>query len=703
MHVGVAAPSRGLRERAGRWYRARRRSGHPAPKHERAHRVLILSAEVGEGHAAAARALAEQLEMSPEPTEVTIVDGLAAMGRPLQMVVEDGYRVQLRIAPWTYSFVYWLLDHLRPVRWISRRLLYLVGSRRLARCIRSHQPDVVVSTYPVVTVVLGRLRRMGAVRCPTVATITDLTGLFFWAQPGIDTHLVCYDESVPAVEEIAGRGSAQVVAPLISAEFLAPRCPMESRRALGLPQEGRMVVVSGGGWGVGDIRGAVRELCCVEEISSIVCLAGRNAELGKDLRASFAHEDRVHVYGFTRRMPELLAAADVLVHSTGGVTCLEAKATQVPVVSYGLPVGHASLNTRAMADLQLLRLANDVDELRELVQASFPEESHSSDQSERARHDGIAAQPNPDASRSPAPQPPAAVQKARPIWESAASVVLDPPWRVSVIPAWRVRAASLMTQAVFLLAGATALMSTDEINAIASVILRVHPLTHIRTDSPEVGVVVRTTPAALMPLATELAGRGIHVSFADGVTPSSAVVAQLRALDDQLVPGVPESRGLLRWVSTDSTLQAQARALGLRRHFYFLPPTKGLILGQIVEARTAGDTPIAGAERLSASGLPHGGVRAGDVFVVSASGSATAASGIVRIVSWLGSDGLAAAPLSALSSSRSISANSNGDLASAAAAATSTASEIASGSPLAGVDVNFSPNRAGASATGTTV
>ncbi len=84
-------------------------------------------------------------------------------------------------------------------------------------------------------------------------------------------------------------------------------------------------------------------------------------------------QPRVRVYGFTDKMPQLLAAADVLVHSTGGVTCLEAKAAGTPVVSYGLPVGHARLNTRAMATLDLLRLANNTDELREHVQASFAE------------------------------------------------------------------------------------------------------------------------------------------------------------------------------------------------------------------------------------------------------------------------------------------------------------------------------------------
>ncbi|MGH2865263.1 MAG: hypothetical protein ACRDJX_08450, partial [Solirubrobacteraceae bacterium] len=95
--------------------------------------MLILSADVGEGHAAAARALAGQLEASQRPAEVTVIDGLAAMGPLLRPVVEDGYRVQLRFFPWTYTVVYWLLESVAPIRVLARKLLCLFGSRPLAR------------------------------------------------------------------------------------------------------------------------------------------------------------------------------------------------------------------------------------------------------------------------------------------------------------------------------------------------------------------------------------------------------------------------------------------------------------------------------------------------------------------------------------------------------------------------------------------
>ena len=663
---------------------SRRANGPNDPR-----RVLILSADVGEGHAAAARALSRQIEDSGQPSEVIVIDGLAAMGRLLQPVVEDGYRVQLKFMPWTYTVVYWLLERVAPIRWAARRLLCLFGSRPLARAIASHDPDVVVSTYPAVTVVLARLRRTGAVQCPAVATITDLTGLFFWAQPGIDMHLVMYGESMSPVERIAGRGSAQLVSPLISSEFLKPRCPVQSRRALGLPDEGRMVVVSGGGWGVGDVTGAVQELLGMPEVSSIVCLAGRNEQLRERLSSGFADRERVHVYGFTEEMPQLLAAADVLVHSTGGVTCLEAKAAGTPVVSYGLPVGHARLNTRAMADLNLLRLADDTSELREHVLAAFAEASPAVPLVEQAVPQA-ASVVHADLG---APQ------------VEAADLVLDAPRRVIPIPLWRLRLAAFVTPLVLVLGMGMWTMSTDEVTVLAAKILHVRPLTQVKTDQPDVSVIVRV-PVRSQPLvAAELAGRSIHVSFADeGKVPAPATIARVRALGDELLPAIADSGPLLRWVKARGTLRAQERALGLRHHFYFLQPRGGLTVGQLLLARTTGAKPVSGALRLSAtSALPQRPARAGEVLVVTLDGSSASVAGLERIVSALGSDELGVEPLSWLIGSPPIKASSSGDRTSTAAPVTSSASESPSGMPSSGVSEKRSPNSSGASVTGTIV
>ncbi len=680
-------------------------------------RVLILSADVGEGHAAAARALAEQIEGSPEQAEVTIIDGLAAMGRLLRPVVEDGYRVQLRFMPWTYTLVYWLLEHVAPIRFSARRMLWLLGSRPLARCIAEHDPDVIVSTYPAVTVVLARLRRTKVVDCPTVATITDLTGLFFWAQPGIDMHLVMYGQSLSSVERIAGQGSVRLVRPLISADFLGPRCPLQARRALGLPEQGRMVVVSGGGWGVGDIQGAVGELARMEEVSSIVCLAGRNEQLESKLRDAFAREPRVTVYGFTDRMPQLLAAADVLVHSTGGVTCLEAKAAGTPVVSYGLPVGHARLNTRAMATLELLKLANNVEELREHVRASFAETGDDSEvgaPTEDSLQELLVSDGRRPRTRADGRPAVGLTTVATHAEEETAAVdlVLGAPRRVRSIPLWRLRLVAFATPFVLLLSVGAWTMSTDEVTALASALLRVHPLTRIKTDQPDVGLIVRAPANEITLVAAELAGRGIHASFTDdGVVPSRATIFGLHSLYDELLPEVGPGRSLLRWVRTRGKLRSQAHALGLRHHFYFLQPRTGLTVGQLVLARTADATPVQGAQRLSVPGaLPQRGTRAGEVLVVTIDGSSSSVVWVEHVVSWLDSERLGAEPLAWLTRSPSAAGAptskrsvSRGERARSAAPRTSSASEQLSGTPPKGVALKLSPSSSGASTTGTIV
>ncbi len=695
----------------------------PVSDPARPRRVLILSADVGEGHAAAARALADQIDDSPEQAEVTIIDGLAAMGRVLRPVVEDGYRVQLRLMPWTYTLVYWLLEHVAPIRWLARRLLWLLGSRPLARCIAEHDPDVIVSTYPAVTVVLSRLRRTKVVSCPTVATITDLTGLFFWAQPGIDMHLVMYGESMQSVERIAGEGSVRLVRPLISADFLGPRCPLAARRVLGLPEQGRVVVVSGGGWGVGDIEGAVCELRKLREVSSIVCLAGRDEELRDKLSEDFASEPRVHVYGFTDKMPQLLAAADVLVHSTGGVTCLEAKAAGTPVVSYGLPVGHARLNTRAMATLDLLRLANNTDELREHVRASFAEAgANDSDPAHRSAHppaDGSLEELLVSDGRSPRvraegrtgvglttlvshTEPGARAAHEEP---AAVDLVLSAPRRVRSIPLWRLRLVVFATPFLLLLTVFTWTLSTDEVTALANVLLRVHPLTHVSTDQHDVGMIVHAPANDVALVASELAGRDIHATFTDdGVVPTHATILELHSLGDQMLPEVVPGSALFRWLLTRHTLRSQAHALGLSHKFYFLQPAGGLTVGQLLLARTTDAIPVKGSLRLNATGaLPQGRTRAGDVLVVTVDGSASSVRGVERIVSSLGGEGLGAEPLSWLIGSPPISANSSGERTSTTAPTISSTSERASGTPPSGVSWKRSPNSTGASATGTIV
>jgi UDP-N-acetylglucosamine:LPS N-acetylglucosamine transferase len=132
-----------------------------------------------------------------------------------------------------------------------------------------------------------------------------------------------------------------------------------------------VVLVSGGGWGVGDVEGAVEESLLLEGVSAIVCLCGRNERLREHLAARFADEPRVRVEGFTEEMAEWLAAADALVHSTGGLTVLEALMRGCPAISYGWGRGHVRLNNRAFAEFGLAAVVERRSGLRPALERAF--------------------------------------------------------------------------------------------------------------------------------------------------------------------------------------------------------------------------------------------------------------------------------------------------------------------------------------------
>ena len=324
----------------------------------------MLTAPIGEGHIAAARALADDITRTHEGAEVVVCDALPALRRPVRWLLRDAYRWQLRAAPWLFGGLFAALRRSRALRSLARAGLSLAASRGLLRLLAAHPADVIVSTWPPATTVLGCLRLRGKVRVPICATITDFAGLELWADPGVDLHLVMHDRLVADVERIAGRGSARAVPPLVASRFLTPRSATDARLALDLPADGTIVVVSGGGWAVGDLEGAVEAALELEDGVWVICLAGRDEACRVRLDRKYAHEPRVTVLGFTDSMSDLLAAADVLVHSTGGVTCLEALARGCPIVAYGAPAGHAPLLAREMAALGLVAHATSAAELR---------------------------------------------------------------------------------------------------------------------------------------------------------------------------------------------------------------------------------------------------------------------------------------------------------------------------------------------------
>jgi processive 1,2-diacylglycerol beta-glucosyltransferase len=336
-------------------------------------RVLVLTTDIGEGHDLPARELAAAIEAERPDAEVVVADGLAAMGRLLEAIVKDQSRLIFDAPRWMFDLEYRVFSRWRPTRAAASGLNYALGARGLMRLIRAHHPDVVVSTYPGTTAVLAIMRRRGRLEVPACAVITDLAALRFWTHPGADLTLVTHAESIDEVRSIAPETDVRWVRGLTGPGFTEPGDALVGRRLFDLPADVPVVVVSGGGWAVGDLEGAT-QAALDHSAAHVVLLCGRNDTVRAQMEGRFAGEPRVRVEGFTDHMSELLAAADVLIHSTAGLTVLEAHIRGCRVISYGWGVAHIRDNNRAFERHRIARVVRSRNGLGAAIDEALAEQ-----------------------------------------------------------------------------------------------------------------------------------------------------------------------------------------------------------------------------------------------------------------------------------------------------------------------------------------
>ncbi len=300
-------------------------------------RFLVVSASMGEGHDGAARELVRRLEAQGH--QARMVDALDAAPLRLGSLSRSSYELQLRWAPWSYELTYRLWSLLPVLCWAFTALLTRLTRRRLLQWIEQYQPDVIVTTYGLSSIVLGRLRRRRRITVPTVTFVTDFAVHPLWVHRGNDLTLCVHPQAAAMAARRTGRPTG-APGPMVADRFRGERPDRETARAeLGLGPNDKAVLVVAGSWGVGEIDNTFDALAgCEDYIPIAVC--GRN----EALRAALAERPGGRAIGWTDQMPSLMVACDALVHNAGGLTCMEAFAIGLPVVTY-LPIpGHGRDN-----------------------------------------------------------------------------------------------------------------------------------------------------------------------------------------------------------------------------------------------------------------------------------------------------------------------------------------------------------------------
>jgi UDP-N-acetylglucosamine:LPS N-acetylglucosamine transferase len=338
----------------------RETGGVTRPQDARATRVLIVSADIGQGHEAVARAVHATITRDRPDCDVRVAEAFARMGRGSGPVFRRLFEFAVQWTPSLQEAWYAAVTRSRLVRWFYREVMGAWVARALAADLAGGPTDVVVSTHQLATAGLAWLRRRGRLDARIVAAICDFAPHAYWTYPGVDEYLVLDDLAGEPTRAMDPGAAVTVRSPLVGAPFgpVGDDAARVARRALDLPEDALVVVATAGSLGLGGVAGAVRAALAAGPRCHVVALCGRDERARtrlEALRARTGAGTRLRIPGWVDDVPTLLAAADVVVNNSGGATAQEALACGRTLVIYQPLPGHGRDSARLLGTAGLAR------------------------------------------------------------------------------------------------------------------------------------------------------------------------------------------------------------------------------------------------------------------------------------------------------------------------------------------------------------
>src|SRR6516162_10949884 len=308
-------------------------------------RALLVSGSLGAGHEMHARACAMSLADRGWTTDT--LDAMQLLGPRGGSAGEAVFRAMLATPGLFDAF------HFAALRPGSRlALLADAAARRqlvpkLRDYLDEHPADLAVSVFATAASAVSVL----ADRYPGMSHVvlcSDVTPHRLWVQPNVDLYLVTSTVAEAAVRRYQPRARIRVVQPPVRPGFYDPPTQERARADLCLPVEDRAVLLMSGAWGLGPIAQAAAALA--DAGVQVLAVAGRNAKLENRLRAAAGHRARLSVFGYTEQIPALMAAADLVITSSGD-TCAEARTVGRPLLLLDVVPGHGRDNLQHELEL----------------------------------------------------------------------------------------------------------------------------------------------------------------------------------------------------------------------------------------------------------------------------------------------------------------------------------------------------------------
>lgn len=284
--------------------------------------ILILTGKFGMGHYSASNSLRQQLLEEDESHSVEVVDFVEyalpstaseAFYRFFSLLVTHGSSI--------FNTYYKMTENAEsdarpPFEW---RFL-----DKLEDLLEEKRPDAVIATHPLCAQLVSRYKWETGSALPLITCITDLTAHSEWITHYTDLYLVGTPDIIDRLEA-KGVEREKIVATGIPVKAIFKRTPQQR---LG---ETRHLLIMGGGLGLLPKKEEFYEVLNALQGVETTIIAGSNEKLRERLAGKYEH---INVVGYTDKVHEYMANADLLLSKPGGITLFETIHSELPILAW---------------------------------------------------------------------------------------------------------------------------------------------------------------------------------------------------------------------------------------------------------------------------------------------------------------------------------------------------------------------------------
>lgn len=307
--------------------------------------ALLLSGSIGMGHDVMAASCRNSLESQGWTTAT--LDAMRMLGRGGGSAGELVFRTMLGL-PGVFDAFHFAA--LRTGSGLARAADTSARRRlvpRLREYLDQHPADLLISVFSTGAAAASAV----AEQYPAMRHIvfcTDVAPHRLWVHQNVDLYLVTSEAAEMAVYRFQPDARVHVVPPPVRPAFYSPQSQAEARQSLGIPLGERCALLMSGAWGLGPVAAAAEALG--DAGVHVIAVAGRNERLASKLASVAARQPRVHAFGFSDRIPDLMSAADLVITSSGD-TCTEARTIGRPLLLLDVLQGHGRDNLQHELEL----------------------------------------------------------------------------------------------------------------------------------------------------------------------------------------------------------------------------------------------------------------------------------------------------------------------------------------------------------------